>query len=82
MVALSNKSVTVIAIDDKAAVFRDNIEKQIEIHKTLGIGTGRDGEIWKGKFFPIRSKLNCASIKGCRLTSRGISSARSKDPNV
>src|ERR1019366_3593172 len=34
----------VIAIDDEAAIFRDDIEKQIEIHKALGIGAGRNAK--------------------------------------
>ena len=52
MVALLEQVRAVIAIDDEAVILRDDIEKQIEIHKTLGIGVGRDGEILEGKILP------------------------------
>ena len=49
----------VVAINDKLGVFRYDIEKQIEIHKALGIGVGRDGKILEVKILldPLQIEL-------------------------
>jgi hypothetical protein len=49
----------VVAINDKPGVFRDDIEKQIKIHKALGIGVGRDSKILEVKILldPLQIEL-------------------------